>query len=112
LTVQNTILLKKTKTAADEVHGHGALEPLTIKGPTQDEVYGDPQKQSLESYRTPRRSTWTRLHNSRANGVIAVKAAGRHHLDDCRRFAQLGTNGLICDQQYRTEHDAGVPTPD
>ncbi len=25
---------------------------------------------------------------------------------------QLGTNGLIRDQRYRTEHDAGMPMPD
>ncbi len=24
----------------------------------------------------------------------------------------LGTNGLVRDQWYRTDHDAGMPTPD
>jgi hypothetical protein len=24
----------------------------------------------------------------------------------------LGTNGVICDQWYRTDHDAGMPMPD
>ncbi len=27
-------------------------------------------------------------------------------------FAELGTNGLIRDQRYRTDHDAGMPMPD
>ncbi len=27
-------------------------------------------------------------------------------------LAELGTNGLIRDQRYRTDHDAGMPMPD
>ncbi len=27
-------------------------------------------------------------------------------------LAQLGTNGLVRDQRYRTDHDAGMPMPD
>ncbi len=28
------------------------------------------------------------------------------------KVPKLGTNGLIRDQRYRTDHDAGIPMPD
>ncbi len=99
--------------ATSQERGEEAASVFTAPKPCSQAVSFWPHKQLVgrKWCSTPYRRGWTYACTNSGERLLFLQVRNVPHLD-CNWNAELGTNGLIRDQRYRTDHDAGMPMPD